>query len=353
MIGWLQWGGPSTALQAGIIVSIQGAQWKVQDVSRRDSSKLRLIKEVGRFQAKEHVECFVAAAHITPSMHEAKWYPVFSAYGPQRSPRRFFQQPEGCMNLFLDPRFTKPTVRVHTDAEVWRLIHFGIPSHMQQIAGEVAALCLAYRQADARVCSRGSDVQTTQWIMQHLAHRLEAYARFMRSKWPQPLQTKHIDSAGMVTDTKRVVMLVCTQHPAPAVLLSHDHAVLCTDIQDASRAHNSALEVCVGWATALGLQLEPVLIGPVTLSTLGAAVLVFAAPIPSSDDPLPASLTADTAVWTQVDALRRLLQSVTEVAFAKLASFMGPSQSMSVLFSSDSECRRYVSGLSGSVCSSP
>ena len=40
VIGWLQWGGPSTALQAGIIVSIGDAQWKVQDVSRRGSSQL-------------------------------------------------------------------------------------------------------------------------------------------------------------------------------------------------------------------------------------------------------------------------------------------------------------------------
>ena len=36
-----------------------------------------------------------------------------------------------------------------------------------------------------------------------------------------------------------------------------------------------------------------------------------------------------------MNALAGLLQSVTEVAFAKLASFMGPSQSMSVLFSPD------------------
>ena len=108
-----------------------------------------------------------------------------------------------------------------------------------------------------------------------------------------------------------------------------------------------------GWATTLGLQLEPVLIGPVTLSTLGAAVLVLQLQSPRQMIHYLLSLTADTAVWTQVDALGRLLRSVTEVAFAKLASFMGPSQSMSVLFSSDSECRRYISGLSGSVGSSP
>ena len=235
--------------------------------------------------------------------------------------------------MFLDPRFTKPTVRVHTDAEVWRLIHFGIPSHMQRLQEKSQSLA-SLTDKQMQECAAGAvTFKTTQWNMQHLARRLEAYASFMRSKWPQPLQTKHIDSAGMVADTKRVVMLICTQHPAPAVLLAHDHAVLCTDIQDASRAHNSALEVCVEWATALGLQLEPVLIGPVTLSSIGAAVLVFAAPIPSSNDPLPTPLKADTAVWTQVDTLCGLLQSVTEVAFAKLASFMGPSQSMSVLFS--------------------
>ena len=168
VIGWLQWGGPSTALQAGILVSIQGAQWKVQDVSRRDSSKLRLIKEVGRFQAKKHIECFIAAARITPSMHEAKWYPVFSAYGPQRSPRRFFQQPEGCMNLFLDPRFTAPTVRVHTDAEVWRLIHFGIPTQMQQLQ-EQSQRCASLTDKQMQECAAGAvTFRTTQWIMQHL-----------------------------------------------------------------------------------------------------------------------------------------------------------------------------------------
>ena len=107
VIGWLQWGGPSTALQAGILVSIDGAQWKVQDVSRRDSSKLRLIKEVGRFQARKHTERFIAAAHITPAMHEAKWYPVFLAYSPQRSPRRFFQLPA----RGLHEPFSRPQVR--------------------------------------------------------------------------------------------------------------------------------------------------------------------------------------------------------------------------------------------------
>ena len=238
--------------------------------------------------------------------------------------------------MFLDPRFTEPTVRVHTDGEVWRLIHFGIPTEMQRLQDR-SQRHAALTDKQMQECAAGAvTFRTTEWIMQHLVHRAQAYANFVRSQWPQPLQSKHIDAAGMVTDTKRVVMLLCTQHPAPAVLLSHDQAVLCTDIQDASRAHNSALEVCLGWATALGLQVEPVLIGPVTLSTLGAAVLVFAAPIPSSDDPLPVSLTVDTvhtAVWTHVDALAGLLRSVTEVVFAKLASFMGPSRSMSVLFS--------------------
>ena len=240
------------------------------------------------------------------------------------------------MNLFLDPRFTEPTVRVHTDGEVWRLIHFGIPTEMQRLQDRSQSHA-ALTDKQMQECAAGAvTFRTTEWIMGHLVHRVQAYANFVRSQWPQPLQSKHIDAAGMVTDTKRVVMLLCTQHPAPAVLLSHDQAVLCTGIQDASRAHNSALEVCSGWAMPLGLQVEPVLIGPVPLSTLGAAVLVFAAPIPSSDDPLPVSLTVDTvhtAVWTHVDALAGLLRSVTEVTFAKLASFMGPSRSMSVLFS--------------------
>ena len=167
--------------------------------------------------------------------------------------------------------------------------------------------------------------------MERLVHRAQAYSEFRRSQWP--LQTQHIDAAGMVTDTKRLVRLLCTQHPKPAVLLSHDHAGLCMDILDASRAHNSALEVCTGWATTLGLQVEPVLIGPVTLSTLSAAVLVFVAPIPSSQDPFPVSLTADIAQWTHTSALTRLLQFVAEVACAKLSSCMVPSQSMPVLFS--------------------
>ena len=132
--------------------------------------------------------------------------------------------------------------------------------------------------------------------MQHLVLRVQAYQAFVQSRWPLPLSTKHITSAGMVKDTKRVVVLLCTQHPAPALLLQQDHAGLCLDIIDASWAHNSALEVCCGWTAALGLQVEPVLIGPVTLSTLDAAVLVFAAPISSSQDPLPVSLTPTTAM---------------------------------------------------------
>ena len=237
------------------------------------------------------------------------------------------------MNLFLDPRFAKPTVRVHTDSEVWRLIHFGIPTEVQVQQGRSHSHA-SLTNKQMQECAAGAvTFQTTEWIMRHLVHRVQAYATFVRSRWPQPLHTKHIEAAGVVTDTKWVVMLLCTQHPVPALLLSHDQALLCTDILEASRAHNSALEVCSGWATELGLQVEPVLIDPVTLSTLGAAVLVFAAPIPSSEDPLPAPLTADTAVWTHVDALTGLLRCVTEVAFAKMSSFMGPSRSMSVLLS--------------------
>ena len=335
IIGWLQWGGPSTALQSGILISIQGEQWKVQDVSRHDPSKLRLIKEVGRFATRKHTECFIKAAQITPRMHEAKWYPVFSASSPQRSPRRFFQHPDGCMNLFLDPRFSEPVVRFHTDNEVWSLIHFGVPEHVQDMQR------VSQRQAqltgkEVQECAAGAVTYcTTRWIMQQLALRVQAYAHFVQSQWPPPLSTKHMEAAGMVADTKRVVMLLCTLHPAPALLLPGDHAVLCTDIIDASRAHKSALEVCSAWAASLGVQVEPVLVGPITLSTLAAAVLVFAVPISSSEDPLPELLTPAIAQWTLSDQLTGLLRIVSDVAFAKLSSFMGPCSSMSTLFSEE------------------
>ena len=183
-------------------------------------------------------------------------------------------------------------------------------------------------------CAAGAvTFSTTQWIMQHLVLRVQAYEAFIWSQWPLPLTTKHITAPGMVKDTKRVVMLLCTQHPAPALLLQQDHAVLCEDIIDASRAHNSALEVCCAWTAALGVQVEPVLIGPVTLSTLDAAVLVFAAPMSSSEDPLPVSLTPAIAQWTGIGSLTGLLRCVSDVAFAKLASFIGPCSSMSTLFS--------------------
>ena len=194
------------------------------------------------------------------------------------------------MDLFLDSRFAEPTVRVRTDEEVWRLIHFGVPRHIQdqQQSSQTHAMLTGKHMQE---CAAGAvTYRRTQWIMQHLVLRLQAYENFLRSQWPSLLSTKHIDAPGMVTDTKRVVMLLCTQHPAPALLLPRDHAVLCTDIVDASRAHTSALEVCTGWATTLDIQVEPVLIGPVTLSTIQAAVLVFAVPIASSQDPLPRSL---------------------------------------------------------------
>ena len=182
-------------------------------------------------------------------------------------------------------------------------------------------------------CAAGAvTYRRTQWIMQHLVLRLQAYENFLRSQWPSLLSTKHIDAPGMVTDTKRVVMLLCTQHPAPALLLPRDHAVLCTYIVDASRAHKSALEVCTGWATTLDIQVEPVLIGPVTLSTIQAAVLVFAVPIASSQDPLPRSLPPEVAQWADSSRLTGLLRIVADVAFAKLSSFMGPCASMSTLF---------------------
>ena len=237
------------------------------------------------------------------------------------------------MNLFLDPRFVEPTVRFHTDEEVWRLIHFGVPEQVQdrqQVSRSQALLT----GKQVQECAAGAvTFSTTQWIMQHLALRVQAYHAFIQSQWPLPLMTKHISAPGMVKDTKRVVMLLCTMHPAPALLLQHDNAVLCEDIIDASRAHNSALEMCCAWTAALGVQVEPVLIGPVTLSTLDAAVLVFAAPVSSSEDPLPVSLTPEIAQWTSSGSLTGLLRCVSDVAFAKLASFMGPCSSMSTLFS--------------------
>ena len=72
----------------------------------------------------------------------------------------------------------------------------------------------------------------------------------------------------------------------------------------------------MGWATTLGIQVEPVLIGPVTLSTIQAAVLVFAVPIASSQDPLPDSLTPEIAQWADSSQLRGLLRIVADVAFA-------------------------------------
>ena len=253
VVGWLQWGGPDTTLQAGILISIRGAQWKVEDVSRKDSSKVRLIKEVSRFAEKKHTECFMLASDITPSMHEAKWYPVFSAYAPQRSPRRFFQHPEGCMNLFLDPRFPQDTVRFHSHTEVWQLIHFGLPSEVavRQLESHQAA---ALTPKEVQQCAAGAvTFPMTTWIMHHLASRVAAYKAFVRCQWPDPLQTKHIDAAGMQADVKRVVLLLCTQHPSPAVLLSPDRAVLCHDIVDPSRAQVSAFEVCTTWTAALDI----------------------------------------------------------------------------------------------------
>ena len=332
IVGWLQWGGPDTALQAGILISIWGAQWKVEDVSRHDSSKVRLIKEVGRFENKKHTECFMPTKDITSSMHEAKWYPVFSAYAPQRSPRRFFQQPEGCMNLVLDPRFSTHTVRVHSHIEVWQLIHSGLPEQIKQQQQE-SHKAAALTEKEMQQCAAGAvTFQMTTWIMNHLTARVSAYKEFLRFKWPDPLHTKHIDAAGMQANVKRVVLLMCTQHPAPAVLMSPGKAVLCHDIIDPSRAHVSAFEVCTSWAVALDIQVEPVLIGPVTLSTIDAAVLVFAVPIPSSNEALPSLLNKDIAEWVLVPRLSGMLRAVTDIAFAKLASFMGPSPSMSTLF---------------------
>ena len=239
------------------------------------------------------------------------------------------------MNLFLDHRFSEPVVRFHTDNEVWSLIHFGVPEHVQDMQR------VSQRQAqltgkEVQECAAGAVTYcTTRWIMQQLALRVQAYAHFVQSQWPPPLSTKHMEAAGMVADTKRVVMLLCTLHPAPALLLPRDHAVLCTDIIDASRAHKSALEVCSAWAASLGVQVEPVLVGPITLSTLAAAVLVFAVPISSSEDPLPELLTPAIAQWTLSDQLTGLLRIVSDVAFAKLSSFMGPCSSMSTLFSEE------------------
>ena len=168
--------------------------------------------------------------------------------------------------------------------------------------------------------------------MRHLAARVEAYKEFVRCKWPDPLRTKHIDAAGMQANVKRVVLLLCTQHPAPAVLMSPDKAVLWHDIIDPSSAHVSAFEVCTSWAVSLNILVEPVLIGPVTLSSIDAAVLVFAVPIPSSMEALPVLLNTDIAEWLLVPRLSGMLRAVTDIAFAKLASFMGPSPNMSTLF---------------------
>ena len=145
------------------------------------------------------------------------------------------------MNLFLDPRFSDDTVWVHSHTEVWQLIHFGLPASAakrQQDSHRAAALT----EKEVQQCAAGAvTFPMTTWIVhvRQLTSRVEAYKAFVRSQWPSPLQTKHIDSADMHTDVKRVVLLLCTQHPAPwpAVLLSPDQAVLCRDIIDPSRAH--------------------------------------------------------------------------------------------------------------------
>ena len=133
-------------------------------------------------------------------------------YGPQRSPRRFFQQPEGCMNLFLDLRFAEPTVRFHTDDKVWRLIHFGVPKQ-EQDRQRVSQSQASLTGKQVQECAAGAvTFRTTQWIMQHLMLRVQAYETFMQSRWLCPLVTKHITAAGMVKDTKQVVMPLASAH---------------------------------------------------------------------------------------------------------------------------------------------
>ena len=119
------------------------------------------------------------ASDITPSMHEAKWYLVFSAYAPQRSPRRFFQQLEGCMNLFLDPRFSQDTVHVHSHTEVWQLIHFGLPTDVavHQLESHQAAALTA---KEVQQCAAGAvTFPMTMWIMHHLTSQVAAYKAFV------------------------------------------------------------------------------------------------------------------------------------------------------------------------------
>ena len=89
-----------------------------------------MIKEVPRFQKRRHEQVYVPIHSISPRQHSAKWYPVYSAHAPQRSPRRYGQQPEGGTNLFLDTRFEPPVVRVHAAMEMWRIVHHGLPAHL-------------------------------------------------------------------------------------------------------------------------------------------------------------------------------------------------------------------------------
>ena len=111
------------------------------------------------------------------------------------------------MNLFLDLRFAEPTVRFHTDDKVWRLIHFGVPKQ-EQDRQRVSQSQASLTGKQVQECAAGAvTFCTTQWIMQHLMLRVQAYEAFMQSRWPCPLVTKHITAAGMVKDTKHVVSM--------------------------------------------------------------------------------------------------------------------------------------------------
>ena len=244
VIGWLHWGGPDTPLQAGIIVPLWGSMWKVDDVSTRDITQIRLIKEVPRFQKRRHEQVYVPIHSISPPQHSAKWYPVYSAHAPQRSPRRYGQQPEGGTNLFLDTRFEPPVVRVHAAMEMWRIVHHGLPAHL---ASKQEDTLHRLGLTDKEILALAAGLVTfkmTTWINSVLMIRRRQFSDWASGSHCPDIPVAAVSASGLTPLSKRVVLLVATFDPVPLVLVSKTGGMMCTDINDESRAHTSGFSLC-------------------------------------------------------------------------------------------------------------
>ena len=329
VVGQLWWGDSSTPLQPGVVVRWKGTMYKADDALPSNPSLIRLIKQQPK-GVRKHEQVYVTAKHIPNNVHRGQWYPVFTAFAPLKSPRCWGQLPEGNMCLIEDTSSDPPTVRRLTPLEQYWQMAAAVPSSTQHLVTQRWQQLQQTHASEKQLLGMLAGSITSamaMWAVSTVNHRLHQFDTFTAAKWHTEVPQQHINSPGMQSNTKRVIMVVFSLWPSPQVLVAADDSMVSIDINSDSREHDSAQQHAERWVQSLGVPTAPFVVGEVAHNgSYQSAYVPIAAPIASIDKWHP----SHGARWVTPSQCPQPLALVVNTTIAKAETLVRMTASLAV-----------------------